>query len=122
VKLKEVDLSWSPDKIREFCEATDDWVLELPQHWQTTDIERLYRTHASATTPCIGVISEIAADSRTTVAALQDIWARFGTALEVASALATNPSASEPLLRELAVHPDEIVRQHAERTLEGLGQ
>jgi len=115
--LKLVDLTWSPDRIREFCESSDNWILELPSHWTTADVEELYRRHLGTDRIYLGVVVEIGGDARVSEEILLDIWKRFGSDIAVASAIATNPKTPESLLRELASHPDETIKGHAESSL-----
>jgi len=113
VELVDVDLSWPPDKIREFCENNVNWCLALPQEWSGADIEALYKRQLTVAQPYVGVISEIAADLRVSAATLMDIWRRFGSSVEVASALATNPAIPVALRQILLSHHEDVVREHA---------
>jgi hypothetical protein len=111
--MTNVDLTWPPDRIREFCESQDNWMLYIPEDWSASDVEALYQRQLTVDRPYLGVISEIAADARASVETLSDIWSRFGEATAVASALAVNPATPRSLRKRLADHPEEVVRQHA---------
>ena len=116
--MTDIDLTWPPDKIREFCESQDNWVLVIPESWTASDVEALYQRQLTIDRPYLGVISEIAADPRLSAETLADLWARFGQAIEVAGALATNPATPESLITLLAGHPEEVVREHAQATIQ----
>jgi hypothetical protein len=115
-----VDLTWPPDTIREFCESNDNWMLYIPETWTASEVEALYRRQLGVEQPYVGVISEIAADARASAETLTDIWTRFGEAVEVASALATNPATPTSLRKRLADHPEEVVREHAKAKIQRL--
>jgi hypothetical protein len=115
--LRVVDLSWSPERIKDFCENNSDWILQLGPEITATDLERLYRRHLAVTTPYLGVIAEIAGDERTPDWILNDIASRFWVDVEVMAYLATNKSASNELLRRLLDHEHSSVREHAEALL-----
>ena len=111
--MTNVNLSWHPARIREFCESQENWTLYIPDDWSAADVEALYQRQLTVEDPYLGVLSEIAADARASAETLTDIWKRFGEETEVASALATNP-ATPPSLREiLAGYPEAVVRHHA---------
>src|SRR5436190_232328 len=95
--LTEVDLSWPPERIKEFCENNDDWVLMLDSGLTPADIDALYRRQLTVSAPYEGVISEIAADIRTPQWVLEDIMARFASSVSVMTSLATNFTAPETL-------------------------
>jgi hypothetical protein len=115
--IRVVDLSWPPERIREFCEKTDDWILELDAGMTPADLEALYRRQVAVPAPYDGLIGEIAGDPRTPQWVLEDIATRFAGSFQVMSGLATNPEAPEAVLTRLRQHEHPIVREHAELTL-----
>lgn len=115
--LRIVDLSWPPEKIKEFCENNDDWLLMLDSGLTPADIEALYRRQLTVPAPYEGVIGEIAEDPRTPQWVLEDIVTRFAGSIEVMASLATNFTAPETLLKRLQQHDDPDVRLHAELSL-----
>lgn len=112
-----VDLSWPPEKIREFCESNDGWILLLDSGMTPADIEALYRRQVAVAAPYAGLIAEIAGDTRTPQWVLEDILARFASSVEVLAGIAANPAAPETLLRRLQQHEHPSVREHAEQSL-----
>ena len=114
-----LDLSWSPKRIKDFCENNDNWVLLLEPGMTTADVETLYRKQVTISAPYEGLIAEIASDPRTPRWVLEDIGSRFEASIEVMGALATNPAAPEAVLERLQQHQHPIVREHAEQTRRG---
>jgi hypothetical protein len=112
-----VDLRWSPERISHFCEKRASWVLSLAPRSSPRGIARLYRRHVKSAFCSHDVLIEIAADQRTPVPVLLDIWKRFRSDGELMSALACNPSASEAWLNTLARSPEGVVAEHARATL-----
>lgn len=113
----DVDLTWPPERVKEFCENTRTWALSIPNEWTAANIESLYRRHAAVADPYVYVISEIADDSRTPIHVLVEIKDRFVHLIPVASALALNPNTPLEFVQELARHSDEAVRAHAKQAL-----
>lgn len=120
-EMIDVDLTWPPERIREFCENENNnwWTLYLPKDWTSADIEQLYLRHAAIPDPYEGVICEIAGDTRTPVHILVEIKARFAHLVPaVMSSLALNPQTPIEFVEELAQHADETVREHALQSLQ----
>lgn len=115
-KLRIVDLTWSPERIRHFCENTDNWILLLDSSMTAADLETLYRRQLTVAAPYAGVIAEIAGDVRTPEWVLEDVVTRFADSTEILSSLATNRAVPEALLAQLEQHEESIIREHAEHT------
>lgn len=113
-----VDLNWPPDKLKEFCQKNDNWILQLDVGMTSADVEALYRRQLTIPAPYEGVIAEIAGDERTPRWALEDVLVRFLGSVEVMASLATNGAVSEDVLRRLLVHDHPTVREHAEHSLQ----
>ena len=112
-----VDLTWSPERIRDFCENNDDWTVMLDPGMTPADLEALYLRQLTVSTPYEGVIGEIAGDPRTPRSVLEDVATRFAGSIDVMGSLAINPATPEAVLDRLLQHEHEIVREHAEKTL-----
>jgi hypothetical protein len=110
-----VDLTWPPERIKQFCENTDNWTLMLDPAMTPSDVEALYRRQLTVAEPYAGLIGEIAADRRTPLWVLKDIATRFSED-EILGGLATNPAVPDAILARLEQHEHPHVREHAEQT------
>jgi len=116
-ELRKVDLTWPPEKIRQFCELEDYWVLELDASMSPSELEALYQRQVGVADPYIGLIAEIAEHANTPPQVLVDCARRFRSSAEVMSSLALRLDAEEALLVELSSHEHETVREHALQAL-----
>ena len=112
-----VDLDWPPDKIKEFCENNDNWILQLSPQMTPDGVSALYRRQLTVPAPYEGLIAEIAGDERTPQWVIENVCTRFASSVEVMASLATNPAVSEETLHRLLSHEHPSVREHAEQTL-----
>lgn len=116
-RMRTVDLRWSPERIKSFCERTKDWILVLPDQMAPTEVESLYWRQIEATSHYAGLIAEIAGHRKAPRTVLRDVALRFKSSREIMAALATNPSLPKRLLGELLHHVDAVVREHAQYAL-----
>lgn len=86
--LRIVDITLPPDKIREFCEQEDNWVLELNEPMLPAELEALYRRQLTTETPYQGLVAELASHTNTPLGVLKDCVARFWASPEVMVGLA----------------------------------
>jgi hypothetical protein len=115
---RRVDLRWSTNRLKRFCQSHRQWYLDLGPRFTTRGIERLYWRHVAASDGSVDVLAEIAGDPRASAGVIRDIWARFRTTnMGVMSALACNPAAPPFMLRQLLRARDATVRDHARKAL-----
>jgi hypothetical protein len=113
VKLHRIDLTCSPEQIRDYCERNDNWVVCLDAEMTSDDLAALYKRQVSISRPYEGLIAEIAGDPRTPRTVLEEILVRFRHSHEVMGSLATNETLADELVLALAEHEHPIVREHA---------
>jgi len=111
--LKRVNQNWSPERIKSFCEETDDWVLELDDGLGPEEIKALYARQVASHGCYEGLVAEVAGDARTPEPVLRDIARRFQASTEILASLATNLATPTDVLDTLLGHTHPMVVEHA---------
>jgi hypothetical protein len=108
--MKLINIKWSPEKIKTFCETKDNWILKLDEDMTAGELKSLYEEHMNSPYCYDGIIAEIAAHNNSPVEVLEAISNSYKE--DILSALATNVHLTPKIIKKLSTSHYPEVRIH----------
>ena len=90
--VRTVDVSWSPEVIKKFCETKDNWILALDPKMTAEELRVLYVRQRGAKEFYMGMIAEIAEHPHSPSDILHEIADSYLEDIEVRRSLSLNPN------------------------------
>ncbi len=108
--MKNVNISLPPEKLKQFCDENDDWVLALKNNMKPQELRKLFNSHVSSAYYNESILCAIAEHSNTP----NDILFKLSQLgdINIMRHIATNPKITEDVFCNLLKTDDYVVLEH----------